>query len=88
MNLTEIAERWGVTVSSVQRYHVGNRRMRTVREGRSHLVLVRDLRRYEAKLIEEATERIEKEKMRLSRLQTPIKVPDRIPIELAEQRSE
>lgn len=88
MNLTEIAERWGVTVSSVQRYHVGNRRMRTVREGRSHLVLVRDLRRYEAKLIEEATERIEKEKERLERLSTPIALPDRVPFGLPEQRSE
>jgi hypothetical protein len=78
LNLTEIAERWGVTVSSIQRYHVGSGRLATRRDGKSHLVPVRDLRTYEARLIGEAKERIAKERSRLERLAAPIGVPDRI----------
>ena len=66
VNLSEIAERWGSTVASVLRYHVGSGRMSSRRAGRAHYVAVSDLQGYEARLLSSLRARYDAAKVRFS----------------------
>jgi len=48
--LSWIAQRWGISLSSVLRNHVGPGKLLTRRHGRGLLVSLDDLSRYEARL--------------------------------------
>lgn len=72
LNLTEIARRWGISVSNILRTHVGDGRLTTLRHGRSHLVLVQDIARYEKRIASDLMNRIEQDTERLERLSVPL----------------
>lgn len=72
LNLSEIAIRWGLTVGAIQKYHVGSGRLVTRRSGKSHLVLVEDLARYEKRIAMDLMDRIEQDTERLERLSVPL----------------
>lgn len=72
LNLSEIAHRWGLTLGAVLKYHVGDGRLTTRRHGKSHLVLVQDLAKYEKRIAADLADRIEQDTERLKRLKTPL----------------
>ena len=58
LNLTEIASRWGVTIASVLRYHLGTDKLSGIRVGNAHYVDVDQLSKYEATLVEKIKKKI------------------------------
>ena len=72
LNLTEISMRWGISVSNILRTHVDDGRLSTIRNGKSHLVLVQDLARYEKRIASDLMNRIEQDTERLERLSVPL----------------
>jgi hypothetical protein len=74
LNLSEIADRWGITAAAVARYHVGGDRMPSRRHGRAILVLAQDLADYEELVAAELEQRIRDDMERLQRFNEPIPV--------------
>ena len=66
VNLSWIAQRWGITLSSVTKGHCGVGKLPVRKHGRELLVHVDDLSRYEARLRRQLRERLVEQEQKIN----------------------